>query len=121
MLESNEVPIMNVVVLRGVVSRPIEVRELSTGPVVTFDLATDVEGGRLVVPVAWHDAPRSATELEVGAELVVTGVVRRRFFRSAGATASRTEVVADAVVAARRTRQAATALTKAVEKVGATR
>ena len=38
---------------------------------------------------------------EVGAEVVVTGHVRRRFFRAGGGTQSRTEVVADAVVPAR--------------------
>jgi single-strand DNA-binding protein len=37
--------------------------------------------------------------------VVVVGSVRRRFFRVGGATQSRTEVVADRVVAARRARE----------------
>jgi len=52
------------------------------------------------VPVVWLDGPGSA-ELEAGTEVVVVGSVRRRFFRTGGATASRTEVVATQVVPAR--------------------
>ena len=45
-----------------------------------------------------------ADEPAAGAEVVVVGSVRRRFFRAGGATQSRTEVVAEQVVAARRGR-----------------
>ena len=42
--------------------------------------------------------------MAAGADLVVLGSVRRRFFRAGGATQSRTEVVAEKVVAAHRGR-----------------
>ena len=43
-------------------------------------------------------------DLTTGADVVVIGSVRRRFFNAGGATQSRTEVVADKVVPARRRR-----------------
>ena len=88
---------MNIVVLQGVVNRPAEVRELADGTTLALlDVATETATGRLVVPVAWP-APDRALPKD-GAEVVVTGHVRRRFFRAGGTTQSRTEVVADAVV-----------------------
>jgi hypothetical protein len=54
------------------------------------------------VPVVWPAPPARAAELAVGDAVVVVGRVRRRFFRSAGRTQSRTEVLADGVVPARR-------------------
>ena len=53
------------------------------------------------VPVAWFEPPSSASAMGAGDDVVVVGRVRRRFFRAGGATASRTEVVAAAVVPAR--------------------
>ncbi len=91
---------MNIVVLQGVVSRPVEVRELADGTTLAqLDVATETAAGRLVVPVAWSAPDRSLPQ--EGIEVVVTGQVRRRFFRAGGATQSRTEVVADAVVPVR--------------------
>jgi single-strand DNA-binding protein len=92
--------VMNVVVLRGVIERAPEVRQLADGSeLAVLDVRTELEVGRVTAPVVWvsegHVLP------EVGAEVVVTGHVRRRFFRAGGGTQSRTEVVADAVVPAR--------------------
>jgi single-strand DNA-binding protein len=58
------------------------------------------QGAAEPVPVAWFDPPTWATALEAGAEVVVVGRVRRRFFRSGGMTQSRTEVVAHKIVRA---------------------
>lgn len=49
--------------------------------------------------------------------MVVLGRVRRRFFRAGGATASRTEVVAEMVLAARDRRRVSAALRAVSAKV----
>lgn len=95
---------MNTVILRGHLSRPPTVRTLPSGDeLVALEVTTRSDDGPAAsVPVAWFGAGRGAEALEAGTEVVVTGSVRRRFFRAGGATASRTEVVAAAVVPARR-------------------
>ena len=101
----------NLVVLRGTLAAEARPRELPSGSVLTqFDLTTRDGAGTQTVPVAWFDPPASGQALEVGAELVVIGSVRRRFFRAGGATQSRTEVVADKVVPVRRRRDVERAL-----------
>ena len=52
--------------------------------------------------------------LEVGSEVVVWGRVRRRFFRVAGLTQSRTEVVAARVVRATSRSQVQAVMTRVV-------
>src|SRR5947207_9556853 len=97
---------MNVVILRGVLSRPPEERVLPSGDtLVAYEvrIAQD-EGPADSVPVVLGAKP-GQDQLDEGEEVVVTGRVRRRFFRAAGATQSRTEVVADAVVRAGDTRR----------------
>jgi single-strand DNA-binding protein len=95
----------NVVVLRGVLAAEPRRRELPSGSVIAqFDFTTRDEGGTQTVPVAWFDPPSWSAELEPGSELLVIGSVRRRFFRAAGGTQSRTEVVVEKVVPARRGR-----------------
>jgi single-strand DNA-binding protein len=93
---------MNIAVVRGHLSRPPERRTLSSGEeLVSLEVTVERPDDRAeIVPVVWPSAP-SATGLEVGAPVVVVGRVRRRFFRVGGSTQSRTEVVADRVVAAR--------------------
>ncbi len=101
----------NLVVLRGTVAHAPALRDLPSGSVVAqFDLITAVhQDGRvapITVPVAWTDPSSSdLTRVGEGVAVVVVGTVRRRFFRVAGATQSRTEVVADAVVPAQRRKQ----------------
>ncbi len=104
----------NVVVLRGAVRGERTERELPSGSIVVqFDVATALasDGRRrsASVPVAWIDPTDAALVVE-GTEVVITGTVRRRFFRVGGATQSRTEVVADAVIPVRRRAQVARAL-----------
>jgi single-strand DNA-binding protein len=92
---------MNIVILRGVLSRPAEQRVLPSGDVVVsyeVRIATD-DGPAETVPVVWSP-PAGRGLLAAGDEVVVTGRVRRRFYRAGGATQSRTEVVAHAVARA---------------------
>ena len=97
----------NVVVLRGALAAEPRQRELPSSSVVAqFDVTTRDEVGAQTVPVAWFDPPSWIAELEPGSELVVIGSVRRRFFRAGGSTQSRTEVVVEKVVPARRGREA---------------
>ena len=78
----------------------VTVRQLpSGGSVSQFDVTTRDDVGTQSVPVAWFDPPAGGVPVEPGEEVVVVGHVRRRFFRVGGATQSRTEVVAEAVVA----------------------
>jgi single-strand DNA-binding protein len=74
---------------------------------VELDVTTRGEGGSSSVPVAWFDPGPLADSLQQGDGVVVVGHVRRRFFRSGGATQSRTEVVAQLVVSASRRAQVA--------------
>ena len=67
------------------------------------------------VPVVWHNPSTSAAKITEGDDVVVVGRVRRRFFRVAGSTASRTEVHADTVLSSRSTTRIRTALLPRVE------
>ena len=111
---------MNVVVLQGRLSRPSQVRVLPSGDrLVALELSVPREGARTEsVPVVWHQAPPSAESLDVDHEVVVVGRVRRRFFRAGGATQSRTEVVAEAVVPARQPKRARKVITEAIVGLG---
>ena len=71
------------------------------------------------VPVVWHDAPAVAEALDVGQAVMVLGRVRRRFFRAAGITQSRTEVVAESVIPARQARRARALVAKAKDRLEA--
>jgi single-strand DNA-binding protein len=96
----------NVVVLRGTLVADPRLRELPSGSLLTqFDVTTRDASGTHSVPVAWFDPPTSGAPAAAGDDVVVIGSVRRRFFRAGGATQSRTEVVAEQVIPARRGRQ----------------
>jgi single-strand DNA-binding protein len=118
--DANE-PSMNVAVLRGVVRGDPVIRELASGDTVAqFDLVTTGAAARLTVPVAWPEPQSSSSSwLVEGTDVVVVGVVRRRFFRVGAATRSRTEVVADSVVPARRRARVTAALTEALARIAA--
>jgi single-strand DNA-binding protein len=111
---------MNVVILRGSLTRPPEERALPSGDrVVSYDVRTEqADGPGETVPVV--GAPPE-TAFEAGDAVVVTGRVRRRFYRTGGATQSRTEVVADVVVPAsdgRRVRRAVDAALRLITASG---
>ena len=124
-MNDNDAPIAlsNLAVIRGAMPHDAQTRELPAGGVVVqFDVATYVESaGKWVnvsVPIAWNDpSPAQLGLLVAGVEVVVIGTVRRRFFRAGGATQSRTEVVADAVIPARRHKRVDTALRRAAERL----
>lgn len=87
----------NVVVLCGRLSSDPQWRELASGSVLwSLEVTTQGENGAASVPVAWFDPPAEPTVV-AGDEVYVVGEVRRRFFRGANGTQSRTEVVATEV------------------------
>ncbi len=92
--------VINVVVLEGVLAKPALYRELPSGSrLLTLEVTVRREGAPAEpVPVAWFDAPAWAVSLDEGSPVVVTGRVRRRFFRAGGVTQSRTEVLAERVL-----------------------
>lgn len=111
----DEIDNFNIVVLVGEVTSPPVRRELPSGSVVsTFDLATVTGSGRVSVPISIEGETENAV---VGAEVCVIGIVRRRFFRSGSSVASRTEVVAEAVLPMRRRAQVRKAVQKATDNL----
>ena len=105
---------MNIVVLRGQLSSDPVTRTLPSGMVVwSLEVTTPSADGQISVPVAWFD--QAATpQWERGTELVVVGCVKRRFYRTAGGTQSRTEVVATHVIEARKKQAAARLIQRCV-------
>lgn len=110
---------MNLVVLRGRVSSAPSVRRLASGAVVaSFELATEAGSGeRVDVPVTSAVA-EGVEPCGCGDEVVVLGVVRRRFFRVGGVTQSRTEVLASEIIPGRQRRRVRMALRRCAEQLG---
>jgi hypothetical protein len=101
---------LNVAVLRGTCSSPADVRVLPSEQVLAqLQVTTRVDGRAMSVPVAVLEPPAWVEALDTGDEVVVVGHVRRRFFRVAGTTASRVEIVAETVAPARDRRRLRTA------------
>lgn len=110
---------MNVVIIRGVLSSTSSARTLPSGStVVSLEVSVESPDGRVGVPVAWLD-PTVVPDWERGTDVLVRGQVRRRFFRTAAGTQSRTEVVAAEVIAAPSGRQVAAATQRAVKALSA--
>ena len=113
----------NVVVVRGTIVGEPTSRTLASGAtVLQFDLATTVEidgrTSRASVPLSWTDPPSSAFDLvRPDRRTVVVGTVRRRFFRTGGATQSRTEVVVRRLVLERRAKSVQAAISAVVEEL----
>jgi single-strand DNA-binding protein len=91
---------LNMVVVIGRLARPLQVRSLPSGiSLCCFDLQVDrADQTADTVPVALFDGTDVVRDWDAGAEVLVVGRVRRRFFRVSGGTQSRTEVVADLAV-----------------------
>ncbi len=111
-------PPVNLAVLVGALSKTPEPRLLADGSMVwELDLTIRQDGRcSATVPVSWV-APPAGVEPDgwsPGDELLVIGAVRRRFYRAGGATVSRTDVLADAVVPSRQRKRAASLLAAAV-------
>jgi single-strand DNA-binding protein len=110
----------NVAIVCGVLSSDPVTRELASGDVVlTYEVTTRVaDEPASSVPVAWFcTASAKVPDVHKGDHVVVTGRVHRRFFRAGGRTQSRTELVADRVVAAGRRRSVVSVIERAVATV----
>jgi len=114
---------LNLAVLAGTLAKTAEVRLLPDGSNVwELDVAVSQEGRAAArVPVSWAAVPPGVDPAGwvPGDELVVVGAVRRRFYRAGGATVSRTDVLADAVVPARQTKRSAALLKDAMSCLSA--
>ncbi|MEO5901930.1 MAG: single-stranded DNA-binding protein [Ilumatobacteraceae bacterium] len=109
---------INVVVIRGTLSGTPAARRLASGSqLLSLEVATAGPDGTASVPVAWFDPPASGATFASGDEVVVRGMVKRRFFRTAAGTQTRTEVVAAEVVGASRRRQVERLLGRAVDQI----
>jgi single-strand DNA-binding protein len=109
---------LNLAVVRGHLSSdPVE-RTLPSGDTLwSYEISVrrrDHPTDTVPVVLAGGRAP---SRLAAGAEVVAIGRVRRRFFRAGGTTASRTEIVADQVISARRKAAVAAALLGAAQTV----
>lgn len=114
-------PGTNLCVLAGSLARPPELRTLPSGRLVA-GLEVRVaapEGPAETVPVAVPDPPPAVASLAPGAEVVVLGRVRRRFFRAGGTTQSRTEVLAAQIVPSRHRARARRLVAAAVAELEA--
>ena len=110
---------MNVVYLQGRLSSDPVLRELSSGSrLLSLEVTTATDAGTATVPVAWFDPP-SIPDWGAGVDVVVRGVVKRRFYRSAAGTQARTEVVADEVCEVGKRRQAQRVHERALNALGA--
>jgi len=111
-------PPLNLAVLAGALAKPAEPRLLADGSTVwELDIAIRPEGhAPATVPVSWAAPPPGVdpTTWSPGDEVLVVGAVRRRFYRAGGATVSRTDVLADAVVPARQRKRARVVLAEAL-------
>ncbi|MEA3077704.1 MAG: single-strand DNA-binding protein [Actinomycetota bacterium] len=114
---------LNVVVVRGRLSRDAEERHLpSSGDrIVGLEVTVRRDGAEKAesVPVVWRNAPAAAVALAAGDEVLVIGHVARRFFRAGGSTQSRTEVVARTVVPTRQGKRMESALAQAAAELEA--
>lgn len=111
-------PPVNLAVLRGALSKKAEARLLSDGSTV-WELDVMIrQAGRASgsVPVSWPAPPVGVDPASwlTGDEVLVVGSVRRRFYRAGGATVSRTDVLAKAVVPARQRKRSAAVLADAL-------
>ena len=106
---------LNLAVVRGRLSSEPNRRELPSGDVVVqYEVTVRSDTGPAEsVPVARFTNGR-VPALHEGDEVVVTGRVRRRFFRAGSSTASRTEIVAESVVAAAKTTMCEKAVDRAL-------
>lgn len=107
---------MNVVLLQGSLSSAPVARVLPSGDqLVAYEVTTRGDAATAdSVPVVWLEAPARAADMATGTEVLVSGRVRRRFYRVNGTTASRTEVVANAVIPMTQRRRVAKLLDAAI-------
>jgi single-strand DNA-binding protein len=107
---------VNVAILQGRLSSPPRLTTLPSGDaLLALEVTVRPDGARPdSVPVSWFGPPSAAVAWPTGHEVVVVGRIRRRWFRAGTARASRTEVVATAVVPAGRRAAVARAIGRAL-------
>ena len=109
---------LNLSVLVGRLTRPIEERSLpSGGRLASLEVTVERGDGERneAVPVSWFDPPAELATFGTGMEVLIVGRVHRRFFRSGGRTQSRTDVAAEFVVPLARRSAVSRALARATE------
>jgi single-strand DNA-binding protein len=113
---------VNVVVLRGSLSSEPVARDLNSGSsVIGLEVTTRHEDEPTrSVPVSIFDPakPDEVLALTTGDEVLVVGSISRRFFKTAGGTGSRTEVVATDVVPTRQKAKVKKLVTRHLERLG---
>jgi single-stranded DNA-binding protein len=111
----------NLVVIEGELSKPPEVRTLQSGTelaVLTVRVRSDDEPTRSLAVTVW-EPDAVAVGLAAGDEVVAVGHVVRRFYGGVEGRTVRTEIVADAVVAASDRRRRRRMLDRAIEHLRA--
>lgn len=110
---------VDLAVVTGVLSSDPVSCELASGSMLhRYEVTSRHAQGTDTVPVAWFDPSRPPL-LHAGDAVVVTGRVRRRFYRAGGATRSSTEIVAVSVARRGSTTRARTALSEALARFDA--
>lgn len=105
---------VDLAVVTGTLSSEPVITDLASGSVLyRYEVTSRHRSGTDSVPVAWFD-PSRPPSVVAGDRVVVTGRVRRRFFRAGGATRSSTEIVATSVGRAGATKRARDALSDAL-------
>ncbi len=110
---------VDLAVVTGVLSSDPVCCDLASGSVLyRYEVTSRLASGADTVPVVWFDPSRPPL-LHSGDRVVVTGRVRRRFYRAGGATRSATEIVATNVARRGSTKRAMTALSSALDQLEA--
>ncbi|CAB4721511.1 unannotated protein [freshwater metagenome] len=113
---------VNVVLLRGSLSSEPVARDLNSGSsVIGLEVTTRHEDEPTrSVPVSIFDPakPDDILSLVAGDEVFVIGSITRRFFKVAGGTGSRTEVVATDVVPTRQKAKVKKLVARHLERLG---
>lgn len=109
---------LNLAVITGRLSSDPVTRTLPSGdPLTTYEITVPrADGPDDTVPAVLIGGA-GPKGLVAGDAVLVLGRVRRRFFRAGGATASRTEVVADRVVRANRGAAVSSGLRRAMHMI----
>lgn len=118
-MSSPELREIDLVVLCGHLSSEPTVRDLPSGDEMRTYEVTVREADRAAASVPVVMIGGRAPQATAGSRVAVVGHVRRRFFRAGGATASRTEVLADDIVVVRRRRDLARIVRRAAGRLDA--
>lgn len=113
---------MNLAIVHGHLSSPPRTQQLRSGDRLTaLEVTVPAVGAQPAasIPVVWFGAPEAVAAWDGGQEVVVVGRVRRRWYRAGATTQSRTEVLADTVLAASRRAAVAKALRAAQSSIEA--